>query len=252
MTIRFAALLAALALGACAEPTSSEEKPEFDPNAGLIDDAKADYASNRLTTIKGSVGVGEQVETSIDHPDYLAGHTMELSGGQTVDISVKATERGVSAIYGPAVRYTRDGRPLFRRALDIQRVRDFVHFELEVPESGTYLVVYGPTFVWKADYRVTVECIGDCRRDGGCFGDEECGDGTFCGFNNVVCVRAPCDAAYDVCQPQGGELAICDRDRACGEGLACIDGACQPADVRAACEGDDQCADGWCRCTDQR
>lgn len=252
MSIRSIAVCAALVLGACAEQTS-DDKPEFDPHAGLIDDGKADYASNRLTHIVGGLVVGEQVEATIDAPDYLLGYTLAGTGGQTIAIEVKATDYGVAAVYGPAVRYGRDGQPKFRRPLDVKRVPDggVVRFEFTVPESGTYLVVYGPYFVWRADFRITTECLDNCRRDGECFGDDECSDDTFCAHNGVVCVRAPCDVSFNACMPQGGELAPCDRDRACGDGLACVGGVCQAADVRVACEQDTDCADAFCRCTDQ-
>lgn len=224
MTILSACTTSALALAllvSCAADTDHGPKPTQDPDVELQDD-KADGVSNRFTTIVGEIVPTQKVSSEIDWPDWFHGYTVELEAGSTMEIEVDASAEGPFRVYGPSHRTRWDGRPMFRRAMkrgwaDLYAGRYTTRFDVEVEETGTYLVVYGPAYEWSADYTIGVRCAAGCRLPDQCFDDIECEDGDFCGDNGVRCITQPCDANYDVCQAAQELGSWCDRDSMCDD-----------------------------------
>ncbi|MFT7578426.1 MAG: hypothetical protein ACI9MR_000084 [Myxococcota bacterium] len=223
----FAALIGGLAMGCAESASDTAEKPFADPDLSVLSVGKADGISKYLTTIVGSLNIDDHVDAEIDYPDWFHGYTMELTAGQTVEMHVAANAHGYVRVYGPATGEA-DGLPTFRRALyraKTQRVagQHSRAFEVEAPEDGTYMVVYGPQYVWEAKYSISVSCLGGCLPEDACLNDAECAEGEFCGHNGVFCITTPCDVSYNVCQPIEDD---------------------------GQCENNDDCTDGFCGCTD--
>ena len=238
---------------ACNGGRDDESKPSFDPSEGIVDTGKSDFASNDLTTIVGTLAVGGVVEAAIGYPDWLHGYTIDLDAGVTVDVRVASDVRNVAATYGPAVRFA-GGRPRFRRPIEIvyRDDGDGKTLTIAAEEAGTYMVVFGPLGTWRAGYRIAIDCVDGCDGPQRCDADDQCDVGEFCGDNGVRCIRAPCDANFDVCQPRVDEGGSCWRDAMCADTLACIDDTCRPAPADV-CDGQDlwsDCGDGFCGCAD--
>lgn len=250
--------LIALAVPACADNGAEQDKPVVDPDT-IVVSAKADAASNWWTTIVGTLSLGETIKDQIDWPDYYLGRTVELRAGQELELKVSSNRKSVVALYGPATSFV-DGQPLFGRAIvktetkrrDGQQV---VTFTAEAPADGTYMLLYGPSNVWSATYSITTTCVSGCLPADACLSDDACAGDEFCGWNGVACIRAPCDAAYDVCQARHDVGGSCARDRECADGLTCSEaGRCVggTTPIGGACELNGDCADGFCGCAGDR
>ncbi len=248
-------------VGACAQTTLDETggngpKPEADPDSATLDGNKADGLTDYYTTIMGHLALGEGIKEQIAYPDWFHGYTLDLTEGQTIRFELSATEDGYVRLYGPATSVV-DGEPRFDRAAaagDTDPDGDFwsVDYDHKVTRSGTYMVLYGPKWAWSATYKVEVDCIDGCVVETKCDSDAQCADGEFCGHNGVVCFAPPCDVSFDVCQPQLKEGEWCQRDRQCGEALACINDKCQldmPIQIED-CTEDADCTDSFCGCVD--
>lgn len=248
-------LAASLAVGACAAPDAA--KPAADPDVATLE-SKADGISNWWTTIVGALEVGDSLKRDIDFPDWFHGHTLELEAGQTIEFSVTANADGYVRVYGPSHK-TVNGSPRFKKAV----VKSFAKagpadtlaaaaFTVEVQESGTYMLVYGPRWVWSAQYKVKADCVGGCLPDDACGADGECLEENYCGHNGVVCFTTPCDVAYDICKPREAAGAWCDRDQVCQVGLFCntAEGVCEAPIDDGTCDSNDDCSDGFCGCID--
>ncbi len=225
----FLVSLLLLGFGCSTEDSAPDSKPQGDPDSALLD-GKADRLSNRYTTIVGELEKGVWTNGYIDFPDWFHGHTIRLQAGETMEFRLDAKATGVVRLYGPAVG-ERNGEPKFRRAL----VRSWAshhqkdgpgevsaEFTVEVEESGTYMVVYGPYYQWESKYSLVAECRAGCRQPDECLSNDECATGEACLDNGVRCVRAPCLVNYNTCQ-------------------AMDDGSCND---------DSDCSEGWCRATD--
>lgn len=241
--------LSSLAAIGCAD-AADPEKPASDPDVA-VSAAKADSLSNYWTDIRGELAIGEAIVESIDFPSYYFGRTADLKAGQRLQIDLVSNRKSTVRLYGPSTG-TVDGYPVFGAALvkaDTRRDagRQVSSFVVDVPSDGTYMLVYGPMWVWAADYQIDVTCLAGCAAPDACEGDWDCGPGKFCGDNGVRCVRAPCDANYDVCQSQLGAGSSCTRDGECAAGTACRQGTCrtEPCGETAECDG------GFCGCADQ-
>ncbi len=229
-------------LASCGTETAdpAPSKPAADPDTTVGD--KADALSNRWTDIVGALTPdGGGVEGEIDYPSWFHGYTMELTEGQELNFQIRASESGPVRLYGPSLG-TYQGRPFFTRALVREEARpgavtDFVY---EVTRTGTYMVVYGPDYVWNATYSIEVQSVGVPS----CAGDDECAADEYCGDNGVRCIMAPCTANFDVCQPREAEGAYCANDRGCVDGLSCKANIC--AATTASCTTSDDCTDEFC------
>jgi|GEM_PF-2479963 len=253
------AIVAIFSIVACAD-AGGVDKPEADPDVATLSVGKADAVSNWWTTIAGSLELGGDLKDSIAYPDWFKGYTLELEAGQTVEFLVTATEEGWVRLYGPSHK-TVDGQPRFKKALVKSYAVQGGHgelfasaFQVEVEEAGTYMLLYGPRYVWNATYKMKAECVGGCVPDDACFGDDECGAGEYCGHNGVMCITTPCDVSYDICKPAEAEGAWCDRDAMCAEGTVCSPetSTCTAPKVPGdgECETTADCAEGFCGCVD--
>ncbi len=249
-------LLAASMTVACTETlndlTDPNAKPFADPDIATTQGGKSDAVTKWYTRIMGELAVGDGVKDTIDYPDWFHGYTLELKGGTTIDFRVQATDDGYVRLYGPS-RYDNDGEPAFDHAVargDTDPDGDYwgVEYTFEVPESGTYMLVYGPKWAWSATYKFEADCVAGCLPDDACESDDACNDDEFCGHNGVNCFAPPCDVSYDICQPRLGEGSWCQRDRVCGDGLVCLDSACRvdPGPGDEQCESHEDCIDGFC------
>jgi len=240
---------ASLTAVGCADAASAD-KPASDPVA--VVSAKADRVSNYWTDIRGELAIGTRIVESIDFPSYYFGRTTELRAGQRFQVDLVTNRASLVRVYGAATG-TVDGLPVFGGSLvkaDTRKVsgKHTSSFAFDVPADGVYMLVYGPKNVWAADYQIDVTCVGGCQQADACENDYECQAGQFCGDNGVRCVRAPCDANYNVCQAQHVGGGSCSRDAECGAGFACRDNVCSAQ----LCETEDDCNNGFCGCSDTR
>lgn len=238
-------LVGAVLLGACGAetttPIADDTKPVANPDT-TVAEGRADALSNRWTTRMGALGTDARVEASIDYPDWFHGYTLDLEEGQELAFSITASERGYLRVYGPAHRVV-DGEPQFTNAIGRANGVFGADFDFVVPQTGIYMVLYGPELVWSADYTIDVSCqnCGPQR----CTSHDDCASDEFCGDNGVRCITSPCDANFDICQPRQGEGDACNEDEMCGPDLACRNAQCTAV-------GTDECADaadcdtGWC------
>jgi hypothetical protein len=241
------ALTSLVAVG-CSDAADSE-KPASDPDLA-VSSAKADRISNYWTDMRGELAIGETIVDAIDYPSYYFGRTAELQAGQRFQIDLVSNRKSLVRLYGPATGIV-DGQPVFGSALvraDTRKVsgQQTSSFTFEVPAAGTYLLVYGPQWVWAAEYRIDMTCLEGCAPADACENDWNCEADEFCGDNGVRCVRAPCDANYDVCQDRLGDGAQCVRDGECALGLSCREGTC----TGEVCTSSDECVNGFCGCAD--
>lgn len=239
---------ASLTIGACADAASTD-KPASDPDLAVVS-AKADRVSNYWTDVRGELAIGTRIVESIDFPSYYFGRTTELRAGQRFQVDLVTNRKSLVRVYGPATG-TIDGLPVFGSSLvkaDTRKVsgKQTSSFAFDVPADGTYMLVYGPENVWAADYQIDVTCLGGCQQADACEDDYACKPGQFCGDNGVRCVRAPCDANYNVCQAQHTIGGNCSRDAECGAGSACRDNVC----AAQLCEAESDCNNGFCGCSD--
>lgn len=254
----FASLALIALVPACADNAPADDKTAVDPDT-IVTTAKADATSNWWTTITGTLTFGKTIKESIDWPDYYLGRTLELRAGQKVEFKVASNRKSLVAFYGPATSFV-DGQPLFGRAIVKTETRrrdgqQVVTFTASAPADGTYMLLYGPTNVWYATYDITTSCVSGCLPADACLSDAACPADEFCGWNGVACIRAPCDAAYDVCQARHDVGAGCTRDRECGEGLTCGQaGTCVggTTPIDGACQTHGDCANGFCGCVGDR
>ncbi len=233
-------------LAACgAEPStdSVEPKPSANPDATLSGE-RADALSDRWTTRMGELAIDGKVEATIGYPDWFHGYTLDLQEGQEITVSIAASELGYVRFYGPSHRTNASGEPQFRNTMGGADTTFGGNFGFTVPQTGTYLVLYGPEFVWTADYSIEVACenCGPVR----CDDSADCGAGEFCGDNGVRCITAPCDVNFDVCQPLRGDGESCNLDEMCADGLACVDGKCGAVAADECQTADDCGADEFC------
>lgn len=236
---RSLALLATLILlaPACGDASAPADKPVFDPDDAVLDTGKADGLSNYWTTLAGELVLDSEVNAEIDWPSWFQGHLITLEVGQVVRFDVDASAAGYVRFYGPSHRTSSAGQPLFKAALvraktSQQAGRHIASFEVQAEEAGVYMLVYGPRWVWYADYAVGAACVSGCdvvETGDKCTTDDTCGEGDYCGHNGVVCITWPCDVSFNICKRGESEGAWCDRDRMCGGGLVCRDEACQAA-----------------------
>lgn len=247
---RLAALL--VSLTACADAPAAGDKPASDPDTAVLS-GKADGLSDYWTDIRGELAAGQRITETIDFPSYYFGRTVELRAGQRFQIDLVSNRKSLVRVYGPATGDW-DGWPTFGAALvkaDTRRAngKQASSFAFDVPADGTYMLVYGPENVWRADYQIDLTCTAGCATASACEGDYDCQAGEFCGDNGVRCVRAPCDANYDVCQARHGSGAVCARDGECKDGFACRGGSC----AAEVCSSSDDCQHdlpGFCGCAD--
>ena len=140
-------------------------KPEFEPDAA-IDPGKADHATAYLTRFMGDLTVGGLTSGHIGYPDYLHGYTLTLADGEQVWLDLATDASGVSAVYGPAIAVAEDGTPQFARPTDVEWVTEGQPAGFQVGGApGTYLVVYGPTWVWDSDFTIATTCVAGCWDD---------------------------------------------------------------------------------------
>lgn len=215
--ISLLSLSLAASLAACAVE-DHEPKTEIDPDTSVVD-GKADVLTRNYVEFKGDIAVNGAIDSKIDYPDWLHGYTFRLEAGDKADVYMNTDAFGYFFVYGPSHRTAPDGTPRFRRALhraytDASSDGYRATYTLEAEEAGTYLVVYGPAYVWSADYHIEVNCP-DCRRPGECFGDNECASGQYCGDNGARCITYPCDVNFNICKPLENDGAWCDRDEMC-------------------------------------
>lgn len=233
-TLWIGCLAGAMALAACADSADTESKPAVDPAEGLLAGDKADGISNYWTTITGELVFGESIKDTITYPDWLHGRTFEVAEGQTVEGLVTAQKAGWTLVYGPATAVV-NGQPKFAKAIfseSMGKEGDLFAstFSFTAEEAGTYMVIYGPKYVWTATYKMQVDCV-DCEPDEvKCETDSDCGPFESCEHNGVVCVTTPCDVSYSVCEA----LPTCETDEDCGPDAWC---SC----TEWGCEGDKQC-----------
>ncbi|MCA9521420.1 MAG: hypothetical protein KC609_10630 [Myxococcales bacterium] len=241
------AALACLMLVACSNANNLDTngvKPDRDPDEGLVDNGKTDTLSNWYTTIVANIDVPGKYAGAISYPDWFHGVTLTLKAGDEVTISASTSAEGYFRVYGPSYR-TLFGRPLFKKPVFQTLTSDAGNGDftasttLKVKESGLYLLVYGPRYVWNAKYAVKVEPVPL-----GCGSDADCKDGEFC--QQVYCITTPCPA---LCQPKGGVNAFCTGPNMCQSGLACINNHCTQLPF-GGCESDDDCSDGFCGYTE--
>jgi len=203
------------AVGCQESEDPSGQKPEANPDHEFVGD-RADGLSNQWTTLKGSLNGTDTVMANIDYPDWFHGYTLELQAGQSIDIQVAVSATSVVRFYGPATHIGWDGRAKFGRALFAQDVPSnyMVSFDHKASRAGTYMVVVGPKFVWRAQYAITTATELRCGADSDCPSD------MMCEHNGVVCITTPCDVSYNVCVPA------------------------------PACEFDEDCTNSWCGYTE--
>lgn len=232
----------------CAE-TVEAEKPASDPDLTVLS-GKADRVSNYWTDIQGELTIGTRIQESIDFPSYYFGRTAELRMGQRYQVELATNRKSVVRLYGPSTGqvdgYPVFGAPLVKADTRKNQGKHASSFAFDVPADGVYMLVYGPQNVWQAHYDIDVTCLGGCAVAAPCEGDWECKAGEFCGDNGVRCVRAPCDANYNVCQQQVSAGDVCTRDPECQSGAACREGVCGIE----TCTTDADCANGFCGCAD--
>jgi hypothetical protein len=184
MTMIGCTLLVGLAAVGCSQSTEpTDTKPSVDPDAELT--GKADGLSNHYTELRGELPMDDVLFGEIDYPDYFHGYTIELEAGQTVQFTTWADARGLVRLYGPAGPHSSEERPRFGRA----QVRGSTHargeryqneFSFEVEEGGTYMLVYGPYWVWNSEYELSTKCLAGCQSDpepSECADDSDCVDG---------------------------------------------------------------------------
>lgn len=183
ITLVGALLIAASACGTPVQDTA-DAKPVADPDAAVA--GKADGLSNHFTTRMGELPMDDLVEGAIGYPDWFHGYTIDLEAGQTMQFTTWADAQGVVRLYGPArgesdrLRY---GQPAVRSYAAPRGYRSQSEFTFEVEEGGTYMLVYGPYYVWDSDYELSTKCLGGCEVDpptSECATHDDCGEGTFC------------------------------------------------------------------------
>ena len=80
-------LMLSLFAAACGSDTPTDDnKPTVDPDSQFVD-SRADGLSNHYTTIMGKVDPMDQVNASIDYPDYFHGYLIELEEGAEMSFS---------------------------------------------------------------------------------------------------------------------------------------------------------------------
>lgn len=201
---------------ACSETTPSQvAKTPANPDAEFVGD-KADALSNRWTTIVGTLDLNGTTTAEIDYPDWYHGYTFSVEAGTTVDLDVTSSEDSLVRVYGPSYRTAWDGRPLFRSAIkrDSLPATGIADLKFTAEETGTYMVLVGPEYVWNAQYSITASTE---RR---CTDDADCGVGESCEHNGVFCITTPCDVSYNICKPVEG----------CTSDADCQDGWCAPTE----------------------
>lgn len=159
----------ALMFGAvgCGEDDRTEPvdtKPVTDPDAQLT--GKADHLTNWYTTLMGELPLNDVVFGEIDYPDYYHGYTIELEEGQVLQFTTWADAVGTVRLYGPALPDTR-GRLRFASSAARERAtrngeRYVSEFDFEVERPGTYMLLYGPDYVWHSKYEMSTKCIAGC------------------------------------------------------------------------------------------
>ena len=241
-------IFAGLTVLACADAQTSD-KPASDPDQAVLS-GKADGLSNYWTDIRGELAIGTRITESIDFPSYYFGRTVELHAGQRFQIDLSTNRKSLVRFYGPS-NGSYDGvftfgAPLVKADTKKKSGKHSSSFAFDVPADGIYMLVYGPENVWAADYQIDVTCLGGCVSAEACEDDSVCQDGEFCGDNGVRCVRAPCDANFNVCQAKRGIGGTCSRDGECAAGSACREGVC----AAQACAEESDCDNGFCGCAD--
>lgn len=153
-----------IGVGCQAATTSSDDaKPTVDPDVELS--GKADGLSNHYTTVMGELPLNDVVFGEIDYPDYFHGYTIDLEEGQTIQFTTWADAGGLVRLYGPGNETSRGlkyGRAAVRSHTSYRGDRHQAEFELDVEESGTYMLIYGPDYVWHSSYELSTKCIVGC------------------------------------------------------------------------------------------
>lgn len=219
------ALLFVAACGADGDvDTPVGDKPSANPDAELT--GKADRLSNWYTEIRGELTAGEVVEGEIGYPDWFHGYTVELEAGTTQRIKVQASAEGLVRLYGPSYASYSNGRPYFTRAavrtVTEEELRGYhvAEFDFEVERSGTYLVVYGPRYVWNATYDVLAECAAGCEASTDCASHDECTDG-WCRATDASSTSRECVPYVGEGQGCGG-FTLPHMQESCSPELTCV------------------------------
>ncbi len=222
------------------------DKPAANPDAELT--GKADRLSNWYTEIRGELVAGEVVEGEIGYPDWFHGYTVELEAGTTQRIRVQASAEGLVRLYGPSIATYSNGRPYFTRAAHrgntAEELRGYhvAEFEFEVERSGTYLVVYGPRYVWNANYDVLAGCVAGCEVDTtveSLLEEPSRYDGMqvnvqgWVNLGYVACTRMACTPENACCNRCHGALNLHADEGTRQGGIALTE-----EDIRYACSGD--------------
>lgn len=227
------------ACGADAPAPTEPEKPEADPDQTVGE--KADRLSNYWTDVVGDLADGEEINGAIGYPSWFHGYTMELEAGAELSFQLGASAEGHVRLYGPSWGNW-NGAPYFGSSIVQEYVTpdENVEFVYEVTEPGTYMIVYGPRYVWSATYTIDLQSVGVPS----CNDDSECGSDEYCGDNGVRCITFPCDANFDICKPRELEGAYCANDRGCADGLSCQANTCAVA--QNECSDATDCSDQFC------
>ena len=159
-----AALLVTVGCQAATGDDAPKTKTPADPDAELT--GAADALSNRFTTVIGDIEVNGLVQGGIDYPDWYHGYHIDLTEGQQVQFTVWASATGLVRLYGPGIEDSR-GRYHYSRAVvrshtDSRGDRYNVDFDFMAEQGGRYLLVYGPDYVWSADYELSTKCLVGC------------------------------------------------------------------------------------------
>ena len=158
-----AAVLAAAALSVAACASADTKSPPDDESSATA----GSTISNQYTTIVGELPLDTAISDSIDYPEYYLGRTIELRAGQALEMTITSSRKSLVRVYGPATSVV-DGQPQFGTALvntetKLTAGKQRAAIEVTAPAAGTYMLVYGPTNVWKASYVLRATCVAGCE-----------------------------------------------------------------------------------------
>ena len=195
----------ALALAACA---SAE-----DADKSLADAGSESTISNYYTTVVGELTLGDSIADAIDYPDYYLGRTIEMRAGQQIEISISSDKRSLVHVYGPAYGWYGE-QPLFGNALlrttttKVTSTKHVLNVRLTAQTAGTYMLVYGPSNVWRATYSITASCTANCPASNVVGEGEACGGFVPAHLFKTCEPSLTCVAPHDILPDAQGNCGI--------------------------------------------